>query len=89
MKITVNKTIEKDYQQQNFLEILRIMQSVPGWEVLEESKVLALKAPGSFPFVNFVWGDVTSESLQTVFSFLLLSRSTGVKPPKVGSILSS
>lgn len=59
----------KDFQQQNFLEILRRMQSVPGWEILEESKVLALKAPGPFPFVNFVWGDVTSESLQSVFSF--------------------
>jgi GNAT superfamily N-acetyltransferase len=59
----------KDFQQQNFLEILRRMQSVPGWEILREEKLLALKAPGPFPFVNFVWGDVTSESLQSVFSF--------------------
>lgn len=58
----------KDLQKQNFLEILRVMQSVPGWKILEESEVLALKAPGS-PFVNYVWGEVTEESLQKVFSF--------------------
>lgn len=69
MKKGVNRIHFANFQQQNFLEILRRMQSVPGWEILREEKLLALKAPGPFPFVNFVWGDVTSESLQSVFSF--------------------
>lgn len=60
---------EKDLQKQNFLEILRIMQSVPGWKILEESKVLALKAPGPLPLVNYVWGEITEESLRQVLSF--------------------
>lgn len=82
---------EKAFQQQNFLEILRRMQSTSGWEILEESKVLALKAPGPFPFVNFVWGDVTSESLQTVFSFYATQSFYWLLTPeqneKYGSIL--
>lgn len=65
----LNTKNEKDLQKQNFLEILRVMQSVPGWEILEESKVLALKAPGALPLVNYVWGEVTIESLQKVLSF--------------------
>lgn len=70
MKKDINRIhFVKDFQQQNFLEILRIMQPVPGWKILEETELLALKAPGPFPFINFVWGEVTVESLKTVFSF--------------------
>ena len=65
----LNTKIEKDLQKQNFLEILRIMQSVPGWGILEDMKLLALKAPGPIPLVNYVWGEVTVESLQKVLSF--------------------
>lgn len=67
--ITSTLHLEKDLQKQNFLEILRVMQSVPGWEILREGNLLALKAPGPLPLVNYVWGEVTEESLQKVLSF--------------------
>ncbi|MFN8770583.1 MAG: hypothetical protein ACK5Z5_10205 [Neisseriaceae bacterium] len=39
-------------QQQNFKEIIQKMVNVPGWEILEQNNLLALKFPVSAPLVN-------------------------------------
>ena len=59
----------KDFQKQNFVEILQRMHSIPGWDVLETSRFLALKSPARDPLVNFVWGDVTLKNFKAAQSF--------------------
>lgn len=56
-------------QRQNFREILQKMVNVPGWEVLEQNHLLALKSPVSTPLVNMVWGEVTEENYNSVMDF--------------------
>ena len=56
-------------QQNNFHDMLQRMQTVPDWEVLQEQDLLALKSVGHFAFVNFVWGNPTTENHKKVMSF--------------------
>ncbi|WP_166361399.1 GNAT family N-acetyltransferase [Pseudomonas akapageensis] len=56
-------------QQGNFLEVLQRMSTVPGWEILQSDRVMALKAPGEIPFVNMAWGIPSVESIKAVRQF--------------------
>ena len=51
--------IGKDFQQHNFKEILHKMADVSGWEMIDTMSLLALKAPVSTNFINFVYGDTS------------------------------
>jgi GNAT superfamily N-acetyltransferase len=42
--------------QQNVYEKFKILQPVPGWGVLEQDGLLALKSPLGHAFFNFMWG---------------------------------
>ena len=68
-KESVNKVDINLLQQQNFKEILQEMSGVDGWETLENSDLLALKAPSAINFVNFVWGVSSQENIIKVKSF--------------------
>ncbi|MFN8769600.1 MAG: hypothetical protein ACK5Z5_00765 [Neisseriaceae bacterium] len=56
-------------QQQNFKEIIQKMVLVPGWEILEQGNLLALKSPVPAPLVNMVWGNVTEKHYANVMDF--------------------
>ncbi len=65
-----NKSInQRQLQRQNFKEILLGMKSIAGWEIFEEGDLLALKAPSSVNFVNFVWGNSSKENIANIRCF--------------------
>lgn len=56
-------------QQQNFKEILHKMSGVDGWRLFEDDGLLALAAPSTVNFVNFVWGEPSLDNISKVKSF--------------------
>ena len=52
----------KNLQQQNFHDLMKKMQSISGWEILEADNFLALKSPAKVPFINFVWAEANAEN---------------------------
>lgn len=59
----------KNLQQQNFKEIQQRMVEIPGWEILEDANLLALKSPVQTPLNHMVWGEMTEENLSKVLRF--------------------
>lgn len=53
----------------NFLNVMKKMVNVPGWEILEESDILAMKSGFGVSLINFVWGVITQENLSRIESF--------------------
>lgn len=72
----------KDFQQQNFKEILLKMVEVPGWDILEDINLLALKAPGVINFVNFVYGEANSLNIKKVEAFYKGAQFTWLVAPQ-------
>ena len=54
-------------QKELFLESMSLIEE-PGWEVLREGDLIAFKAPVS-PFMDFVYGNVTSNRYKKVKAF--------------------
>jgi ribosomal protein S18 acetylase RimI-like enzyme len=53
----------------NLQEGYRRMRANPGWEVLEQDGLLALKAPVPQPFANYVWAGAEPGALEVVQGF--------------------
>lgn len=59
----------KDLQQKNFYQTVKKLQNFPGWEVLEDNNLMALKAPTILPLINFIWGESTIENINKIKKF--------------------
>lgn len=59
----------KDLQKKNFYDVMEKMASTPGWSILEENNLLALKSEVNIPLINFVWGDPTQKNIEKIKSF--------------------
>jgi len=55
-------SLPQDLQKQTFIESQQKMLVLPGWEMLNEHSLVALKSIKSEQFVNFVWGDPTPQN---------------------------
>ncbi len=77
--------IGKNLQQENFKEILQKMSNVFGWEILEGTNLLALKAPVAINFVNFVWGETTLSNIEKVKVFYKNTQFTWLVAPQINA----
>lgn len=46
--------LPKDIQKKNFHDAMKKMTTTPGWDILEENTLLALKSGAHIPLVNTV-----------------------------------
>jgi len=60
--------IQTGLQKELFLESMSLIHE-PGWEVLKEGDLIAFKVSVSVPFMNFVYGNVTSDRYKKVKAF--------------------
>lgn len=58
-----------DLQKQNFYDAMKIMEKIPGWEILEDKNFLALKSPARIPIINMVWAETTVENIKIAKKF--------------------
>lgn len=59
----------KNLQQQHFYDAMKIMAAHPGWEILEDDQILALKAPARIPLINIVWGEPSLKNIHKAKAF--------------------
>lgn len=59
----------KDLQKQNFYDAMKIMENIPGWEILEDHNFLAIKSPARIPLINMVWAEATVENIKIAKNF--------------------
>ncbi|MDF1756689.1 MAG: hypothetical protein P1U74_00075 [Legionellaceae bacterium] len=56
-------TIPIDLVQKNYIDAMQAMETTPGWEVLEEDNLIALKSSTNVNFINVVWGEATLKNI--------------------------
>jgi len=59
----------KDLAKANLIACVAAMAPRPGWEVLREEGLVALKAPSRHPLANFAWGPVSERNLELCRAF--------------------
>jgi len=50
----LSMNLPKDIQKKNFHDAMKKMTTTPGWDILEENTLLALKSGAHIPLVNTV-----------------------------------